>query len=150
MLRTMSRWLLKISKDDTPLPLGLCASVPWPAQHRSATWWSGGACCGPMCSYPLTGCHWTELGSDFFTALLQTFRVHTDENPLSIPFCRLGWDCQVSPLLRVVVLLSSSWWAFAGFWKKESLCSGTEQGKICCKYVYLYFIEMLLNFQALN
>lgn len=47
MCRAVSRWLLKISKDDTPLPLGLCAGASSPTLHRSAAWWSGGACCGP-------------------------------------------------------------------------------------------------------
>jgi len=57
--RAVSRWLLEISKKETPQPLWeTCASAPLPAQHRSASWCSEGT---PVCAHCLLSWHWAPL-----------------------------------------------------------------------------------------
>ena len=56
------KWLMKISKEETPQPLwATCASAPLAAQHRSASWCSKGTSCVPTCAHCLLSWHWAAL-----------------------------------------------------------------------------------------
>ena len=55
--RPMSRWLLKVSKEGTPQPLGSLCHCSVTAQHRSAAWCSEGTSCVPLCAHCLLSWH---------------------------------------------------------------------------------------------
>lgn len=71
-----------------------CASALSYSQHRSATWYSKGISCFPICTCCLLSCHWAPLkngqwgfGSAPFSTSLQVF-IWIDEIPLSLLFSR--------------------------------------------------------------
>ena len=88
---TMSRRLLKISKEETPVSLvNFCTALSL-SQHRNASKCSK-VISVQVCAHRLflgTGHHWEKPGSAFFTPSLQVF-IGIDEIPLSLLFSRLN------------------------------------------------------------
>jgi len=60
MSRSTTRWLLDISREETPQPhWAACASTPSPTQYRSASWYSDITFCA--WAHCLQAWHWAPL-----------------------------------------------------------------------------------------
>ena len=59
MSRPTSRWLLKISREEIPQPLGSLCQCSLIAQHKSTFWCSEGTSCIPICTHSVgkSCCH---------------------------------------------------------------------------------------------